>query len=104
MHKTVPFLKDNSAKSQRQRILRHLQAVGNLNTLEARHKLDCLHPAMRVLELKKIGHDIQTVWINALTPEGCNHRVGQYILNPTKQRSILDIPGVETTTNKQEES
>lgn len=81
----------NSAASQRQRILNHLKTIGPLNTLQARHKLDVMHPAMRVLELKKLGHDIDTVWINALTPEGCSHRVGQYVLRPKKQKTICDF-------------
>lgn len=82
---------DNSAKSQRHRILHHLKHVGPLNTLTARHKLDCMHPGMRVCELRKLGHDIHTVWVNALTPEGRNHRVGQYILAPQKQMTVMDL-------------
>lgn len=71
---------DNSAESQRQRILNHLRANGSLTTIEGRSRLDCMHPAQRVLELRRLGHPIITVWTDDFTPEGKIHRVGKYIL------------------------
>ena len=66
---------ENSAESQRQRILNWL-AQKPLTTLEARQHFD----VMRVLELKRAGHEIQTVWVNDLSSVGKVHRVGKYIL------------------------
>ncbi|WP_163340220.1 helix-turn-helix domain-containing protein [Desulfopila sp. IMCC35008] len=83
---------NNSAASQRQRILHHLKTTGSLTTLQARHKLDTMHPGMRVCELRKLGHPIQTVWVDDVTPEGYLHRVGMYILRPNQQQML---PGME---------
>lgn len=71
---------DNSAESQRQRILSWL-VQKPLTTLEARQYLDVMHPSMRILELKRAGHEIQMVWVNDLSPAGKVHRVGKYLLS-----------------------
>ncbi len=85
---------DNSTASQRSRILRHLQGIGPITTLQARHLLDIMHPAQRCLELKKAGHRIVCIWTNDVTPEGYSHRVGKYILLPRKQLTLDDfLPG-----------
>jgi hypothetical protein len=89
-YKQVP--PDNSAASQRNRILYHLRHAGPLTTLQARHQLDCMHPGMRICELRKSGHPIATVWVNDVTPEGRLHRVARYILQSTKQPHL---PGLE---------
>lgn len=84
---------DNSAASQRSRLLKHLQEIGPVTTLQCRHLLDCMHPGMRICELRKSGHPIETVWVDDLTPEGNSHRVARYILRKTRQLSLLDIHG-----------
>lgn len=68
-----------SSEAQRQRILEALH-YRSLTTLECRHELDVLHPAARVMELRKQGHDIQTVRVPDLTAEGRAHNVARYIL------------------------
>lgn len=83
---------DNSSTSQRAKILHYLKNTGPLTTLQARHILDIMHPGMRVFELRQIGHPIETVWTEDITPEGNLHRVGQYILLPSKQ---LPLPGFD---------
>ncbi len=91
---TVPvkraYLTGNSSASQRNRILHHLQNTGPLTTLECRHKLDCMHPGMRICELRKSGYLIVTVWVSDVTPEGYVHQVGKYILVGKKQLSLFD--------------
>ena len=84
-------LQDNSAASQRSRILQRLQSGRTLTTLEARHQLDVMHPGMRVCELRKQGYVIETVWTNDVTPEGNVHRVGKYFLKPRRQLTISDF-------------
>lgn len=87
---------DNSAASQRSRILKHLREVGPITTLGARAKLDICHPGMRICELRKAGHPIDTVLVDDVTPEGFSHRVGKYILLPRKQLTLDDfLPGKE---------
>ncbi|WP_416047932.1 helix-turn-helix domain-containing protein [Cupriavidus basilensis] len=70
----------NSATAQRTRILAALRAHGSLTTLEARRRLDCLHPAARVMELRNLGYLISTIWQWDHTAEGCPHRVARYCL------------------------
>ncbi|BAN24649.1 putative uncharacterized protein [Caballeronia insecticola] len=39
-----------------------------------------MHPAARVMELRRHGHEIATVWSHEITPEGGEHRVARYHL------------------------
>jgi hypothetical protein len=70
---------DNSAHSQRMRLLQKLRE-SSLTTIEARRDLDILMPAARVFELRAIGHDIATVWTDAVTDCGGTHRIARYVL------------------------
>ena len=72
----------NSAAEQRARVLHYLQTNRSISTLEARHVIDVMHPAARVMELRKLGNDIQTIWSYEINPEGYLHRVGRYVLMP----------------------
>lgn len=76
--------KANSSEAQRQRILETLHNR-SLTTLEARRELDVLHPAARIMELRKQGYDIQTVRVPDLTSEGFAHYVARYILRQSRQ-------------------
>ncbi|WP_027190355.1 helix-turn-helix domain-containing protein [Fundidesulfovibrio putealis] len=69
----------NTATAQRARILDALSR-DSLTTLEARRLLDVLHPAARVMELRRQGINIVTVWTTDTTPGGNSHRVARYIL------------------------
>ncbi|WP_081678682.1 helix-turn-helix domain-containing protein [Desulfocurvibacter africanus] len=71
---------DNSSEAQRTRILEHLYSA-SLTTLEARRLLDVLHPAARVMELRRAGYRIVTHWTEDITPEGKPHRVARYVLH-----------------------
>lgn len=67
------------APAQRSRRLQALRCE-SLIPLEARRLLDVLHPAARVMELRRDGYNIVTVWATDTTPEGNPHRVARYIL------------------------
>lgn len=73
-----------SAAAQRQRILKHLQC-STLTTLQAREQLDIMHPAMRVLELKRHGFAIKTEWTTEYSAGGSKHRIARYVLQPTEK-------------------
>ncbi len=66
--------------SQRAAILRHLKTHGRMTTLDARN-LGVMHPAMRVCELRKDGHNITTNWIAQTDHAGVKHRVAVYTLD-----------------------
>lgn len=76
----------NSAEAQRQRIEDALRR-GPLSTLRARADLDVMHPAARVMELRRAGRLIVTHW--SLEPTDCGrlHRVARYVLLAGKPRS-----------------
>lgn len=74
---------DNSASAQCARLLPAL-IKKPLSILEARQRLDVLHPAARVQELRKRGHLIDTVWTDDFTSEGKLHRVALYIYRGKK--------------------
>jgi Helix-turn-helix domain len=64
---------------QREILLSYLLAHHRITTLEARTSLDILHPAGRILELRKDGKNIITHWTTQKTPKG-KHRIAQYVL------------------------
>ena len=68
-----------STKQQRELLLTYLLAHNRITTLEARQKLDILHPAGRILELRKDGKNIVTYWTTQETPKS-NHRIAEYVL------------------------
>ncbi len=66
------------AESQRMAILAWLK-VNTLTTFEARTELDIPHPAGRVNELRKLGHNILTHWETVITGNN-KHRIAKYVL------------------------
>lgn len=76
---TQPNHKDNSAHSQRMRLVSVLEQR-SITTIEARRDLDILMPAARVFELRARGFDIETIWTDDLTECGRKHRVARYVL------------------------
>lgn len=70
----------NDAAAQRSRVLDFLRRHGSLSTLDARHLIDVMHPAARVMELRRFGHEIATIWTRETTPEGGEHRIARYHL------------------------
>lgn len=66
------------AASQRQRILAWLLTAPQ-TTNQARVELDVMHPGGRVLELRKLGHNIVTHWQTIDTGKA-KHRVAVYAL------------------------
>ena len=75
-----PNASPNAAAAQRARILAHLQAGRPLTTIQARRELDTLHPAARVMELRRAGWSISMAWVTEETGAGQRHRVGRYWL------------------------
>lgn len=69
----------NTAEAQRARTLAALR-LGPKTTLDLRRCYDILHPAGRVMELRKTGRHIQTFWVDDVTSEGRTHRVARYVL------------------------
>lgn len=69
-----------SAEVQRARLLEALKH-GPVDTFAARQQLDIAHPAGRVRELRRAGHDISMQMEERASPAGELHRVGVYSLN-----------------------
>ena len=70
---------ENTAIAQRKRILDYLH-THTLDTLTARKELDVMHPAARVMELRKRGVGIKTIKIDRPSDCGKIHRVACYVL------------------------
>lgn len=68
-----------SAEAQRARLLAALKR-GPVDTFSARQRLDIAHPAGRVRELRRAGHDITMKMEERASPAGEPHRVGVYRL------------------------
>jgi len=72
--------KATSAETQRNTILKILRENSSMTTLDARaHGI--MHPAMRVCELRKHGHNIVTNWVYQADDAGISHRVGIYTMD-----------------------
>lgn len=68
------------APRQQFRLLRYLREHGSVSTLEARNRLHIMHPAARVLELRRQGYGIVTTWDVLRSADGAEHRIGRYLL------------------------
>lgn len=71
--------KGNSCADQCVRILAALRRFP-LNTFELMRLLDVYYPPARILELRRDGHKIVTVWQTVTTEADVKHRVGLYTL------------------------
>lgn len=76
---TKQITKGNSTAAQCARLLMRLRQ-GPCTTFEAMRQLDVYHCPARVLQLRKRGHQIDTVWARVVTEANVAHRVGKYIL------------------------
>ena len=70
---------DTSTSAQCARLLERLRK-GPCTTFEAMRSLDVYHAPARVLQLRKHGHEITTIWERVRTEAGVVHRVGKYVL------------------------
>ena len=73
-------LSDNSAKSQRERLLSYLEQHGSITTTHAREFLNIYDPRVRKHELVRQGYPIVMTWVVAVTAQGFSHKVGLYTL------------------------
>lgn len=84
-HKEAAFQEINSnfsgddAKQQCARLLRALRLF-SINTFEASRGLGVYHPPARILQLRKQGYPIETIWQTIVAENGDRHRVGCYLL------------------------
>ncbi len=70
----------DSAKNQRSRLLWYFQEVSPRLTIEqARQLLECMSPPARILELRRLGYQIDTHWYIEISPSGMQHRNGTYL-------------------------
>lgn len=69
-----------STEAQRARVLAHLLLSQTLTTLYARHSLNVMHPAARVMELRQAGHKIITLRRKDTDTAGRSHSVAEYVL------------------------
>ena len=87
----------NFAKAQRKRILDFLH-IQPLDTLTARKELDIMHPAARVMELRKRGVGIKTIKIDRPSDCGKIHRVACYVL---EVGAVAAAPAGKTETSQE---
>ncbi|MBE0548422.1 MAG: hypothetical protein IH627_12400 [Rubrivivax sp.] len=69
------------AKAAQQALLLAALRNSNISTIEAREVLSILHPAGRVMELRKAGWPIITLIRTVYDAQGFPHRSGVYHLN-----------------------
>lgn len=77
---------DSSLSAQRARLLDALSRK-SMTSLEIRHGLDILHPAGRVIELRRRGIEILLTWVYQPTDGGRFHRVGLYTVVSNRRGS-----------------
>lgn len=69
----------SSVHAQQQRLLERLK-IAPIDTITARRELDVMHPAARIMELRRRGYRIDTVWVDRQTDCGKVHCVALYVL------------------------
>lgn len=73
------FISDGAKATQRGAILAALQ-LSPLSSLEARERLGIVHPAGRVMELRRMGHAIATKRRKVTDAQGRQHTAAVYVL------------------------
>lgn len=78
---------DISSTIQQARILKALEQAGpqGMSTINLREELDIMHPGGRVMELREVGHVIETIWTETENAQGHKHRCARYVLLAGKQ-------------------
>lgn len=90
--------KGNDANTQAKRLLKALQLLGGITTIEARRHLDILAPAARIFELRyRQNHEIVSTWQHEYTDAGVKHRIGRYTL--VNQAANDESMGVDAGAN-----
>lgn len=89
MTKLPPECQGNSTNAQRSRLLHRLRQRP-VTTPEARHELDILSPAPRVLELRRRGFKIDMQRVPGLNSNGKVHNVGKYTLIQEPPSTVSD--------------
>jgi polyhydroxyalkanoate synthesis regulator phasin len=67
-------------EAQRSRLLKALLEHGELSTDDARTVYAAMSPASRIMELRKAGHRIRTVYRTVADAQGVLHKMGVYVL------------------------
>jgi len=83
---TNTIIQDAPQDGARQRacILQHLRQNGEISTTEARERYGIMSPASRVLELRRAGHQIDTVRLRAPDANGQFHNQAKYVMRGVK--------------------
>ena len=68
------------AKTQNMRILKHLKAGKTITALQALRQFGCLRLSARILDLKKIGFEIEGQFIRVAGANGKAKHVKEYRL------------------------
>src|SRR5580704_4030135 len=84
-------LYDNSASTQKKRLVKYFENNPRLSTIEARDKMGILHPGGRINELRAKGYLIETHWTNETDANGVLHRVGLYVYQGPMMRSKEEL-------------
>ena len=79
--KSTQNSQDHSLSHQRFKILGFLRKYGSLTTLQARQILGICAPAARIMELRRQGLTIDTLWTNDIDSTGQVHKVANYVLS-----------------------
>jgi hypothetical protein len=72
--------KGNEGAAQRCRVEEVLRRGYALSTFEASRYLDVYYCPARIKELRNLGMNIVTHWVQVFTESGQAHRVGNYVL------------------------
>jgi len=78
-HQT-PTQDDLTTSAQCARLLTYLEEFGPIATTDCRDLLSVMSPAARVMELRKRGCNIETIWRYVPDASGVVHRQGVYRL------------------------
>ncbi|WP_175832274.1 helix-turn-helix domain-containing protein [Burkholderia cenocepacia] len=82
----------NTAAHQRSRLLEAMKVRGGVTTLEAMRFLDIVDPRPRIVELRKEGYRIKTLWVRQPSECGRLHSVGLYALTSAQRREGISGP------------
>jgi hypothetical protein len=77
--------KSDSSRNQRQRLLEHFKAKPQITVAQAREWLGIMSPPARIIELRRQGYRIDTLFQTEFDSLGYRHRNGIYVYKGGKK-------------------
>lgn len=98
------FNPSTEAKERQQAVVLAALRVKRTGTIEFREVHGIAHPSGRVMELRRLGHVIDTLSLTVLDDKGRPHRSAVYVLKERRAEPVIDVLATVVPDDKTRDS